>query len=253
MQLFRRFIKWNRKASQWFDRVFIPASYRVDGNRDYLDNLVGTYVRSGDVIYDVGGGKNPYFSTAEKRGLSLRVTGIDISERELVRAPVGAYDELMACDIAEVAGRRDGDVVICQAVLEHVKDTENAFKGIASLLKSGGRALIFVPSRNAVFARMNLLLPQKLKENILYGIYPSTRESQGFPSFYHRCTPRDFMELSRENGMVVEHARYYFKSSYFEFFFPVYVLWRLYQRVALLVIGNQAAETFSMVLAKRAP
>lgn len=253
MQLFRRFVKLNRSASQWFDRVFMPVSYRVDGNRDYVDNLVRTYVRSGDLVYDVGGGKNPFFSAEEKGELSLRVTGIDINERELARAPVGAYDELSACDIAEVAARQDGDVVICQAVLEHVKDTENAFKGIASLLKSGGRALIFVPSRNAVFARMNLLLPQKLKESILYGIYPSTRESQGFPSFYHRCTPRDFMELSRENGMVVEHARYYFKSSYFEFLFPVYVLWRLYQLVALLVIGNQAAETFSMVLAKRAP
>lgn len=253
MHLFRRLIKWNRDASQWFDRVFTPANYRVDGNRDYLDNLVRTYVRSGDLIYDVGGGKKPFFSTEEKRGLSLRVAGIDISERELARAPVGAYDELLACDIAEVAGRRDGDVVICQAVMEHVKDTENAFKAIASLLKPGGKALIFVPSRNAVFARINLLLPQTMKERILYGIYPSTREAQGFPSFYHRCTPRDFMEMSRENGMVLEHARYYFKSSYFEFLFPAYIVWRLYQRIAVRLIGNQAAETFAMVLSKRSP
>lgn len=145
------------------------------------------------------------------------------------------------------------DVVICQAVLEHVKDMENTFKALTFLLKAGGKALIFVPSRNAVFAWINLLLPQKMKESILYGIYPSTREAQGFPSFYHRCTPRDFMDLSRENGMMVEHARYYFKSSYFEFFFPAYVLWRLYQRIAVLLIDNQAAETFSFVLAKRSP
>jgi SAM-dependent methyltransferase len=253
MQLLRSFINWNRKASQWFDRVFLPASYGVDGNRDYVGNLVRTYVRAGDLIYDVGGGKNPFFSAEEKRGFSIRVTGIDISEQELARAPVGAYDERLACDIAEVAGHQDGDVVICQAVLEHVKDTENAFKAMASLLKAGGKALIFVPSRNAVFARINLLLPQKMKEGILYGIYPSTRKSQGFPSFYHRCTPRDFMELSRENGMEIEHVRYYFKSSYFEFFLPAYILWRLYQGIAVLLIGNHAAETFSMVLTKRSP
>jgi len=253
MQLFKRFINWNRGASQWFDRMFLPADYRIDGNRDYVDNLVRTYVRPGDLIYDVGGGKRPFFSAEEKHESSLRVTGIDISERELTRAPVGAYDEILACDIAEVAGRRDGDVVICQAVLEHVRDTENAFKGIASLLKAGGKALIFVPSRNAVFARMNLLLPQKMKESILYGIYPSTRESQGFPSFYHRCTPYDFIQLSRKNGMAVEHTRFYYKSSYFEFLFPAYVLWRLYQRIAIMLIGNQAAETFFMVLVKGPP
>lgn len=253
MQLFRRLIDWNRKASQWFDRVFLPASYRVDGNRDYVDNLVRSHVRPGDLIYDVGGGKNPFFPAEEKSGLSLRVTGIDISEQELARAPAGAYDETLACDIAKLVGRRDGDVVICQAVLEHVKDTENAFKAMASLLKAGGQALIFVPSRNALFARINLLLPQGMKESILYGIYPSSRESQGFPSFYHRCTPRDFARMAHENGMAVEHARYYFKSSYFEFFFPAYVLWRLYQRIAVLLIGNQAAETFSMVMVKRSP
>ncbi len=149
------------------------------------------------------------------------------------------------------SGREDGDVIICQAVLEHVKDTENAFRAMASLLKPGGRALIFVPSRNAVFARINLLLPQKMKEAILYGIYPSTRESQGFTSFYHRCTPGDFIQLTQENGMAVEHARYYYKSGYFEFFFPVYVLWRLYQQIAVWLVGKQAAETFAMVLAKR--
>lgn len=171
----------------------------------------------------------------------------------MARAPAGAYDETLACDIAKLVGRRDGDEVICQAVLEHVKDTENAFKAMASLLKAGGQALIFVPSRNALFARINLLLPQGMKESILYGIYPSTRESQGFPSFYHRCTPRDFARMAHENGMAVEHARYYYKSCYFEFFFPAYVLWRLYQGIAVLLIGNQAAETFSMVFAKRSP
>lgn len=253
MNLFRRLINWNRKVSQWFDRVFVPEKYRVDGNRDYVDNLVRSYVSSGGLLYDVGGGKNPFFSREEKNKLSLRVVGIDISEQELARAPTGAYDEIFGCDIAKVSGRGDGDVVVCQAVLEHVKDTESAFKAMASLLKTGGQALIFVPSRNAVFARINLLLPQKMKESILYGIYPSTRESQGFPSFYHRCTPRDFVQLAQQNGMVVEHARYYYKSSYFEFFFPGYVLWRLYQGIAVLLIGNQAAETFSMVLEKRLP
>jgi SAM-dependent methyltransferase len=251
MHILRYLINLNRNMSQWFDRVFLPSEYRIDGNREYVEKLVRSYVKQGDFIYDVGGGKNPFFSPEEKKLLSLRVVGIDISEQQLSRAPTGAYDQISASDIAEVAGDSDGDIVICQAVLEHVRDTENAFRAIASLLNSGGRALIFVPCRNALFARLNNLLPQKAKERILYGIYPSTRESQGFPSFYHRCTPRDFTNLAQANGMSVEYARHYYKSSYFEFLFPVYVLWRIYQLIAKMLIGNQAAETFSMILVKR--
>lgn len=250
MQLFQRFISLNRKASQWFDRIFLPETYRIDGNRDYVDNLVRRYVRQFDRIYDVGGGKNPFFLAEEKNRLSLQVTGIDISGQELARAPAGSYDETLASDIAQVVSRCDGDVIICQAVLEHVIDTEKAFTAIASLLKVGGLALIFVPSRNAVFARINLLLPQKIKESLLYGIYPQTRHSQGFPSFYHRCTPRDFEQMAQENGMALDCVRYYYKSSYFEFFFPAYILWRLYQRIAVFLIGTQAAETFAVVLVK---
>ena len=251
MGLFRKFVDFNRRLSKYFDSHFVAAAYCVDGNRDYKDNLVRHYVSVGCTIYDVGGGKGPFFSLEEKENLKLNVIGIDISNAELSRAPEGAYDCIFASDIAEVEGGGDGDVVICQAVLEHVQDTEGAIRAISSLLKEGGLALIFVPCRNALFARLNMLLPQKIKELILYSIYPSTREAQGFPSYYLRCTPRDFAGMANNNGMDVEVEKFYFKSSYFEFLFPVYVLWRIYQWVAVRLVRYQAAETFSMVLVKR--
>lgn len=252
MSVFRRFINFNRILSKWFDRVFLDDKYIIDGNRDYLDRMVMEYIHNNHLVYDVGGGKQPYFSVVTKLKLGLRIIGIDISAEELSHAPDGAYDKTIACDISKVVGAEDGDTVICQAVLEHVEDTLGAFRAIASLLCGGGRALIFVPSRNALFARLNLLLPQKIKEYILYTIYPTTRKAQGFPSYYTKCTPRDFELMATNNGMDVEYIKLYYKSSYFEFFFPLYAAWRLYQQVALYFIGDQAAETFSMVLVKRA-
>lgn len=251
MHPFRCFINLNRKASQWFDRIFMSPSYRIDGNTDYMYNLVRSNIKRGDLIYDVGGGKSPFFTVEEKKTLSLRIVGIDISNEELSRAPAGAYDQVSARDITQVDGDCNGDVVICQAVLEHVTDTKSAIRAIASLLKVGGRALIFVPSRNALYARINMLLPQKLKERILYWVYPETHERRGFPSYYNLCTPRDIYQLAQISGMTVEHVRYYYKSSYFEVIFPVYILWRINQLIMRFFIGNQSAETFSMVMVKR--
>lgn len=197
------------------------------------------------------GGKSPFIRLENKSLLDLYVIGIDISQSELNAAPTGAYNESICADIAKVNGCGDGDLVICQAVLEHVKNTEDAFRAIASLLKVGGIALIFVPSRNAVFARLNLLLPQKIKEKILYGVYPTTRSTQGFPSYYRKCTPNDFLRLAKLNNLEEMEARYYYISSYFSFLFPLYMVWRIWICLFRLIRGHQAAETFSMALVKR--
>jgi len=248
----RSLINANIRLSKWFDRQFLPSSFVKDGNQDFIFEMAPSYLRQGMKIYDVGGGKQPFVDTNKKSDLCLTVVGIDISQPELDLAPVGAYDETVCADIANVHGLADGDMVLCQAVLEHVQDTEGAMRSIASLLKPGGKALIFVPSRNAVFARLNILLPENIKRKILYGVFPNTRTAQGFHSFYHRCTPDDFIAMAKHNGLAVVESRYYYISSYFSFLFPVYLVWRIWVVLFKSIVGHQAAETFSMVLVKEA-
>lgn len=246
-----KFIGLNRKACRsWFDCVF-PESMRIDGNRDFVSGFARAFVKPGMTVYDVGGGKNPLFDLSQKTVLGLRYVGVDIDADELARAAPGVYDEVVAADIAAYRGRGDGDVVICQALLEHVQDIEGAFSGLTSILRRGGRLVLFVPSRNAVFARLNMLLPQGIKRAILFSIFPSTARSQGFPSYYNQCTPRGFMRLANANGLSVEEVRLYWISMYFSFFVPLFLAWRLTQLFLRLVLREQAAETFSMVLVRR--
>lgn len=248
MKLMRKFINANIAMSKWFDQRFLPMPFCIDGNSDFIRNVAPPYLLRGSKIYDVGGGKQPYISVDQKHALSLYVVGIDISQKELDRAPAGAYDETMCADITRVFGYGDGDVVICQAVLEHVRDTEKALASIASLLKPGGKALIFVPSRSAIFARLNILLPESIKRKLLHTIFPHTKEAQGFPSYYDRCTPKEFLGMAKANQMAEIKAFYYYVSSYFSFFFPVYFIWRLWIVIFAALAGRQAAETFSLVL-----
>lgn len=235
--------------SQYFDKL-LPTKFRLDGNQDFAVSLAPKYFLENMTIYDVGGGKNPYLSAERKEALGARVVGIDIDDQELDRAPNGSYDEVICTDITRFRGHHDGDLVICQALLEHVKDAEAAFKSLASVLKPGGLALVFVPSRNAAFARLNIILPQSLKKAILSTIYPQSKSDQGFPAYYDRCTPSDFKEMATMNDLLLVEERYYYVSSYFSFFFPAYLLWRTWILLFYLVSREQAAETFALVFRK---
>ncbi len=243
------FLRSQRALSRAFDRL-LPSSYRKDGNRDYIVSFVPGYLHENMTVYEIGGGKSPLTDAGRKRAMGLTVVGIDIDQQELDQAPAGTYDKAICADICSYQGNEDADLVICQAVLEHVQNVESAFQCLSNVLKPGGTALLFTPSRNALFAILNRMLPERLKKALLFGVAPETRQKQGFRAYYDRCTPKDFRRLAKANGFAIEEERFYWISSYFSWFFPIYVLWRVWILLAKLVIGNQAAETFSMALRK---
>ncbi|MBT9550647.1 MAG: methyltransferase domain-containing protein [Hydrogenophaga sp.] len=249
--MIRKFINFNIRASKLFDQL-LPESYKTDGNRDFKNSFALQYITSGTHCIDIGGGKNPFIPNHMKNNKNIYVTGIDIDQDELNQAPKGSYDHIKCADIQHIVGNGDADLCICQAVLEHVPDVEAAFKSMSTLLKPGGIAIIFVPSRNALFARLNLILPEKIKRKILFSIFPNTQRNQGFPSYYNRCTPVEFRSISEHTNLEVIDSRYYYTSSYFSFFTPLYIAWRFWIIVYKRMMGEQAAETFSMALRKRA-
>jgi SAM-dependent methyltransferase len=234
-----------------FDRL-LPDEFQIDGNRDFLNVMLPLYLQRGMRIYDVGGGKNPVVSAQLKTELGLTIIGLDIDKAELLGAPPGIYDGTICTDILTYRGRGDADLVICQALLEHVIDTDRALAAISSVLKPGGRALIFVPCRNAVYARLNLLLPEKLKRSLLFGVFPETRRDHGFPAYYNQCTPASFNEMGLRSGLITVSRRLYFSSNYFRFCLPLHALWRLWLLLFRYLAGSEAAETFAAVFQKEA-
>ena len=242
------FIDWQIGLSRRFDRL-LPEKYRIDGHDDFRDNVLPRHIGSDLLIYDVGGGSRPYVGIDLKEDLNLKVVGLDVDMRELGSAPPGSYDRTICADLTTYRGCNDADLVICQATLEHVRDTERAFAALATIPKPGGRVAIFVPSRNAVFARLNLLLPEGVKRFFLFKIFPrKDRGHEGFKAYYDKCTPRLFARMANRSGFEIELQKSYFISSYFAFFLPAYVLWRLWILSFHTLAGDQAAESFVMVL-----
>lgn len=238
-------IAWSSKLDQ-----LLPDQFRIDGNQDFIHDFVTPYLRPGTVVYDVGGGKQPMISCALKVALGIRMIGLDISENELLSAPAGAYDAIICCDITQYAGNADGDVVICQALLEHVADVSEALRAINSILKPGGVALLFVPSAKAVYAKLNLMLPEELKRAILFRVFPKSSKAQGFRAYCDRCTPREMKMLAGKLGLLTEQSRVYYYGNYFAFVAPLYALWRAWLLTFYMINREQSAETFSMALRK---
>ena len=249
--LLRRSIEAQIAWSHRFDRL-LPKTLLVDGNREFLDEVVPGRLRRGIVVYDVGGGKNPVIGRDLKCELGLRTIGLDVDPAELAYADSGAYDETVCADICDYEGRGDADLVICQALLEHVPDASSALRSIASLLKPGGRALLFVPSRNALYARLNLLLPRNVTRKLLSAIFGDAGRDHGFRAYYDRCTPQSIERLARQHGLAPEECRLYFESSYFRVCFPLYAAWRAWLLFYRRVRGAEAAETFTLVLRRQA-
>lgn len=245
----KAFVARQQELSSRLDSL-LPDRLRVDGMTDYLEVLLPGVLSSAQVVYDVGGGKHPYIDARQKRRLDLRIVGIDISAHELDASPEGVYDEAVVADISQYRGRADGDVVIASAVLEHVRDIEGAFDALVSILAPGGCAVVFVPSRNALFARLNILLPERITRLGLELIRGHRHAGEGFPAFYRRCTPRDFADMAAARDLTIEEERLYYVSGYFFAFVPAYVLWRAWILLYRRIDARQSAESFAMIIRK---
>ena len=244
----RTLLNWQIELSNRFDRL-LPMKFRIDGHDDFRDTVLPDCIKNGMIVYDVGGGRRPYIDGATKKDRNITVIGVDIDAQQLAEAPDGVYDTTVCADITQYHGRNDADLIICQATLEHVQDTERAFAALATIPKPGGIVALFVPSRNAVFARLNLVLPERLKRFFLFSIFGHTTAGHGgFKAYYDKCTPRQFAQLASKYGFQIELEKSYFCSGYFTFFVPAHIVWRLWILSFHAVAGRQAAETFVMIL-----
>jgi SAM-dependent methyltransferase len=251
MSVLFRFVQSQIFLSNKFDSL-LPAQFVLDGNCSFRLDFAPRFLKPNLVVWDVGAGKHPLIDVELKRRLGLKVVGLDLSESELARAPEGSYDEVVVTDITGFRGTGTADLVVCQALLEHVRDTEAAIRAISTILKTGGLALLFVPSSNAAFARLNRLLPDGLRKRVLRTLHPQGGDRQGFPAYYDRCIPDDFRRLADHSAMSVIDCRTYYTSSYFEVLFPLHLLWRAWILLAYRINRERFAETFSMALQKRA-
>jgi 2-polyprenyl-3-methyl-5-hydroxy-6-metoxy-1,4-benzoquinol methylase len=249
----RRFIEWNRRVSHWERGLatrLVPQS-AVDGTTDFRDNVLPSLLAPGLRVLDVGGGKHPAISPETKRKLDLQVVGLDISESELAQAPAGAYDSMIAGDVARVHIPGQYDLVFSRTLLEHVADPPRAIANLAGALAPGGLMAHVLPCRNAPFAILNRALGNRLGRAVLFTVFPEKRRNSGFRAYYRDCTPARLSRLCQRSGLQVVQVIPYYNSDYTSFFAPIYTIEMLRQVATCRLSLENFCEAFTIIA--RAP
>jgi len=246
MSLLARFIaanQWLSKSTEnclpWVFKRHIQTLYKYK-----VAELLNR--RSGQVVLDVGGGKEcPFLPYIDAPNTHL-IIAIDISDEELRQNRM--LDHKVVADAASRGFPfRDGsaDFVVSRSVVEHLRDNAAFFANCARVLRPGGVMLHAFPGRFAPFALMNRALPNRLSRHLVGYLHPEWLEEDnyGFLAFYDRCYFSAIKDLLDTNGFT--NTRFnllYYQSIYFNFFYPLFILMLAYDLIAsMLRIRNLAS------------
>lgn len=243
--MIRLFIDWNINICRRIDKTFYKKKSRV-----LLDSFLNQ-LTSIDIVADVGGGKKPVIGiiTDGKYQVS-QYDGfdIDIEELEQVR---NLYSNIHTIDLTKSVDhhRNKYSKILCKSTLEHVLDDTTAFRNLSEMLVEGGELYVSVPCRLAIFTILNRALPNNLKRRILHFIFPE-KIGDGFPAYYKGCSISNMERNATLCNMEMQSYNKNMTSSYFMFFIPFYVAWRIITVIQILTIKDYC-ESFEAVFIKQ--
>lgn len=244
------FLKVNRELCRRLERFLPQARSDLFG---LYDRRVAERMNSrpGQVVVDVGGGKSCSFVKHKAPSLDARIIAVDVSGEEMRDNP--DVDEKRVADVTGGLPFGDGevDMVVSKSVLEHLEDVEGFVAHSARVLKRGGYFIHLFPSKWALFAILNQMLPRRVSTPLLHSCVPESGGICGFPAFYHKCYYSGLKPLLERNGFQVAevHVSYY-QSKYFDFCFPLFVASALCEML-LQAIGSKNLCAYTLVVARR--
>jgi len=252
MPLLAHFLALNRRLSKATeDRL--PATFKRHLHTLYKYEVAGLVNRRpGQVVLDIGGGKEcPFlpFVTEPRRQL---IVAIDYSAEEL-RANPGLDRRIVADAAAPTFPFRDSsaDLIVSRSVVEHIHDNRVFFENCARVLRPGGTLVHTFPCKFAPFSLLNQLLPNRVTRRLIAAFHPQWQQDCGFLAFYDRCYFSAVQRLLERSGF--ENPRFafrYYQSIYFDFFFPLYTVMLAYDlAISFLRIRNLACAI--LVMAER--
>lgn len=170
----------------------------------------------GAAILDFGSGRKPTLDQG-MRPMNCRYIGLDPAADELVLAGPEAYTESFVAPIESFIPELEEqiDLAISWQVLEHVEDISQALANIHAYLKPGGTLVSMLSGRNASFAVINRLIPERI------GVFAMERllrrpPDTVFRANYDGCT-YDGLSQHLSQWSTVEIVPHYRGAGYFAF------------------------------------
>jgi SAM-dependent methyltransferase len=146
-------------------------------------------------VLDIGSGAQPTLAPAD-RPSACHYVGLDLSGKELERAPSGSYDEALVWDVTRRLPDLEGqfDLILSFQVLEHVKPLAEAFRHMHAYLKPGGFMVHRLSGGRSLPILLNRAVPPRLAAWLEVRLRDREPESI-FPAQYDRCVYSELAEM----------------------------------------------------------
>jgi SAM-dependent methyltransferase len=117
---------------------------------NYLTNLILTNARSGDKILDIGAGIGTFAKRLHDKGHNISCFEPDQLQSEVIES-----NGLLVARSMDEIETDSLDFMYSFNVLEHIEDDVSALKQWLTLLKPGGKMLIYVPAFQFLYSSMD--------------------------------------------------------------------------------------------------
>jgi ubiquinone/menaquinone biosynthesis C-methylase UbiE len=200
-------------------------------------------------VVDLGAGRTtPYAMSLDD---TIAIIGIDILPDDLATnkaLTVRVVHDFVSLGIPSDA--LDAGLVTSRMVLEHVPNLAHIANDIARVTSPGGRTLHLFAARFSAFATLNRLLPNTLSRRLLFTLRPESAEVGGFPTYYDCTYASAAKSIFEQAGFeIVQTSVSYQISQYFHFFFPLFLLARLWETL-LHIVGQKDLGSFVLLEAR---
>jgi SAM-dependent methyltransferase len=186
-------------------------------------------------VLDVGCGRgaaadrlqqNPWEQCRVLKGHCRKVIGIDVSEAGLDNPLLDEFrrieDNRWPVDTESV------DLLVSDAVLEHIPDPNAFFAECRRVVKTGGIICFRTPNRWSYVALAATLVPNRFHVNVVNMVQPGREAKDVFPTYYRANTIRALKRLMKAHhfeGCVYRHIAEpnYLGFSRWSYAFGVYL------------------------------
>lgn len=253
---FKAFVRLNRRITGWIEqRVPAARNSMPELSRRYVDLVLDAFrAAPGGLLVDIGGGPRSVFArrmTTEELG---RVVSTDVTPHELREN--GDVRHKLVCDASTAIPLADGcaRVVVSSWVMEHLPDVRAFAAEGVRVLEPGGWFVHLLPARNAPFAVVNRLIPNRVTKRVLLALKATPDEHvAGYPAVYDQCTADELRRVFVGAGLeVVRLDVGFYQSHYYNFFTPAYLASVVYDSVLHAAAPTRLASYLLVVARKPA-
>jgi SAM-dependent methyltransferase len=222
--MIRTFLSANKNASRKLKQAFPAVFVGGDGHAELNARIQRDIARlPAHTVLECGGIDRPLLRKSEVE----TYVGLDIEERATC---YDVYHQFLVQSV-ESPIPVTADMVISTTLLEHVRDTDAAFREMRGALRPGGTMHHYIPCKWHPYAIALRLVGWRLQNALIKILRPDSVGNTGYRTFFDNCSPGGIERALRHQGYKnIDIKPYYHATEYFDFFLPLFALVGLFEK-----------------------